>query len=52
MAAVITKDSAERRTELAGDRTIFAAGLTLLVLTLVFNVAGYIIRKRYREAYE
>lgn len=32
-------------------RTIFAAGLTLLVLTLFFNVAGYIIRKRYREAY-
>jgi phosphate transport system permease protein len=31
-------------------RTIFAAGLTLLVLTLVFNVAGYLIRKRYREA--
>lgn len=32
-------------------RTIFAAGLTLMVLTLFFNVAGYLIRKRYREAY-
>jgi len=32
-------------------RTIFAAGLTLLVLTLFFNVGGYLIRKRYREAY-
>lgn len=32
-------------------RTIFAAGLTLMLLTLVFNVGGYIIRKRYREAY-
>ena len=32
-------------------RTIFAAGLTLMLLTLTFNVAGYIIRKRYREAY-
>lgn len=32
-------------------RTIFAAGLVLLLLTLVFNVAGYVIRKRYREAY-
>lgn len=32
-------------------RTIFAAGLTLMLLTLTFNVAGYLIRKRYREAY-
>lgn len=34
-----------------GYRTIFAAGITLFVLTLVFNLAGYWIRKRYREAY-
>ena len=32
-------------------RTIFAAGLTLMLLTLAFNVGGYLIRKRYREAY-
>lgn len=32
-------------------RTIFAAGLTLMLLTLAFNVAGYLIRKRYREVY-
>jgi phosphate transport system permease protein len=31
--------------------SIFAAGLTLLLLTLVFNVGGYLLRKRYREAY-
>ena len=31
--------------------SIFAAGLTLMLLTLVFNVAGYLIRKRYREVY-
>jgi phosphate transport system permease protein len=32
-------------------RTIYACGLVLLLLTLAFNVAGYLIRKRYREAY-
>jgi phosphate transport system permease protein len=32
-------------------QSIFAAGLTLFLLTLVFNVLGYFIRKRYREAY-
>jgi phosphate transport system permease protein len=34
-----------------GYQTIFAAGLTLLVMTLVFNVAGYLLRKRFREVY-
>lgn len=34
-----------------GYQTIFAAGLTLLILTLVFNVIGHILRKRYREIY-
>jgi phosphate transport system permease protein len=32
-------------------RTIYVCGLVLLVMTLFFNVAGYLIRKRYREAY-
>jgi phosphate transport system permease protein len=32
-------------------RTIFAAGLSLMILTLFFNVAGYLIRKKYREVY-
>jgi len=32
-------------------RTIYACGLTLLVITLLFNLAGYYIRKRYREQY-
>lgn len=32
-------------------RSIFAAGLTLFVVTLVFNVIGYFVRKRFREAY-
>jgi phosphate transport system permease protein len=34
-----------------GYQSIFAAGLTLLVMTLIFNIAGYLLRKRYREAY-
>jgi phosphate transport system permease protein len=31
--------------------SIFAAGLTLMLMTLVFNVAGFWLRKKYREAY-
>ena len=34
-----------------GYQTIFAAGLTLLIMTLVFNVIGHVLRKRYREVY-
>lgn len=34
-----------------GYQTIFAAGLTLLILTLVFNIIGHVLRKRYREIY-
>ena len=34
-----------------GYQTIFAAGLTLMLLTLVFNLLGYWLRRRYREAY-
>jgi phosphate transport system permease protein len=34
-----------------GYQSIFAAGLTLLVITLFFNIGGYVLRKRYREAY-
>jgi phosphate transport system permease protein len=34
-----------------GYQTIFAAGLTLLLLTLGFNIAGHLLRKKYREAY-
>lgn len=32
-------------------RSIFAAGLILLVMTLVLNVAGHFLRRRYRKAY-
>lgn len=32
-------------------QSIFAAGLTLMLMTLAFNIAGHILRKRYREIY-
>jgi phosphate transport system permease protein len=32
-------------------QSIFAAGLTLMIMTLVFNVAGYYLRKKFREIY-
>ena len=32
-------------------QTIFAAGLTLCLVTLLFNVLGHVLRKRYRQAY-
>ncbi len=32
-------------------QTIFAAGLMLLLITLVFNVIGFWLRHRFREAY-
>jgi len=34
-----------------GYQTIFAAGLTLMLLTLFFNLVGYWLRRKYREAY-
>lgn len=34
-----------------GYQTIFAAGLTLFVFTLGFNIVGYLLRKRFREGY-
>ncbi|MBK9662640.1 MAG: phosphate ABC transporter permease subunit PstC [Nitrosomonas sp.] len=34
-----------------GYQTIFAAGLTLLLITLVFNIIGHVLRRRYREIY-
>jgi phosphate transport system permease protein len=34
-----------------GYQTIFATGLTLLLMTLVFNIAGHVLKKRYRQIY-
>jgi phosphate transport system permease protein len=32
-------------------KTIFVAGLTLVLLTLVLNIIGHFLAKRYREIY-
>ena len=34
-----------------GYQTIFAAGLTLMAITLVFNIAGHLLRRRFHESY-
>lgn len=34
-----------------GYQTIFVAGLTLLLLTLFFNVVGHVLKKRFRQRY-
>lgn len=34
-----------------GYQTIFAAGLTLALITLFFNVLGHFMRKRFRQVY-
>jgi phosphate transport system permease protein len=37
--------------ESIGYQSIFAAGLVLMVMTLVFNIAGFALTRRFREAY-
>lgn len=34
-----------------GYQSIFAAGITLFLMTLAFNIVGYVLRKRFREVY-
>lgn len=34
-----------------GYQTIFAAGLTLMLLTLAFNILGHLLRRKFRQAY-
>ncbi len=34
-----------------GYQTIFATGLTLLLMTLLFNICGHVLKKRYRQVY-
>ncbi|HWN06612.1 MAG TPA: phosphate ABC transporter permease subunit PstC [Steroidobacteraceae bacterium] len=34
-----------------GYQSIFAAGLVLLIMTLVFNIAGFTLTRRFRQAY-
>ncbi len=32
-------------------QTIFAVGLTLVIMTLIFNIIGHFLKKKYRETY-
>ena len=34
-----------------GYQSIFAAGFVLFLMTLAFNILGYVLRRRFREAY-
>ncbi len=34
-----------------GYQSIFAAGLVLMLITLIFNVIGFSLTRRFREAY-
>jgi phosphate transport system permease protein len=34
-----------------GYQSIFAVGLVLVLMTLVFNIIGHVLRKRFREVY-
>jgi phosphate transport system permease protein len=34
-----------------GYQSIFAAGLVLMLITLIFNVIGFLLTRRFREAY-
>jgi phosphate transport system permease protein len=34
-----------------GYQTIFAAGLTLMLMTLLFNIAGHVLTRRFRQVY-
>lgn len=34
-----------------GYQSIFAAGLVLMLITLVFNIAGFMLTRKFREAY-
>jgi phosphate transport system permease protein len=34
-----------------GYQSIFAAGLVLMIMTLIFNIIGHMVRRKYRENY-
>lgn len=34
-----------------GYQSIFAAGIVLFIMTLTFNIFGYVLRRRFREVY-
>jgi phosphate transport system permease protein len=34
-----------------GYQSIFAAGLVLMLITLFFNIGGFLLTRRFREVY-
>jgi phosphate transport system permease protein len=50
-AFIVQASSGDQPHGTLGYQSIFAAGLTLVLITLGFNIAGYILRRKYREAY-
>ena len=34
-----------------GYQSIFAAGLVLMLITLVFNIGGFLLTRKFREVY-
>jgi len=50
-AFIVSVSGGDLPHESIGYQSIFAAGLTLVLMTLVFNILGYRLRKRFREAY-
>lgn len=50
-AAIVQASLGDLPHDTVAYQSIFAAGLVLMLMTLVFNIAGYLLRKRFREAY-
>ncbi|MFZ4573274.1 MAG: phosphate ABC transporter permease subunit PstC [Phycisphaerales bacterium] len=50
-AFIVSVSGGDLEHESIGYQSIFAAGLTLVLMTLSFNIIGHRLRRRYREAY-
>lgn len=50
-AFIVQASQGDQPHESIGYQSIFAAGLTLVLITLGFNIAGFHLRRKYREAY-
>jgi phosphate transport system permease protein len=50
-AFIVATSQGETPHGTVGYQSIFAAGLVLFVMTLVFNILGYWLRRRYHQAY-
>ena len=50
-AFIVQVSMGDQRHGSIGYQSIFAAGLTLFLMTLGFNIVGHMLRKRFREAY-